>query len=130
MKRWDKLKDYLPIHRSIQLVGCCFEDPAGRRRTGAGPDHHRNQAGRCAYISSCRYARMLDELGHAPEANLAIGRAAARPDVKPWADILSLICDKTMAADSGLTSKIARAELALWKQDAASALNALAAPAT
>jgi tetratricopeptide (TPR) repeat protein len=73
------------------------------------------------------YARMLDELGHAPEANLAIGRAASHPDVKPWADVLIPICDKTMAADSGLTSKIARAELALWKQDAASALNALAA---
>ncbi len=127
---WDKLKDYVtnPSCPSSLLALAGMTRQALKKETEGleliTTAIKRDDAPTSVLVA---YARMLDELGHAPEANLAIGRAAARPDVKPWADILAPICDKTMAADSGLTSKIARAELALWKQDAATALNALAA---
>jgi tetratricopeptide (TPR) repeat protein len=127
---WDKLKDYTTVPACPASVLAL----AGMARKAMNKDSEglaliteavkRDDAPTSVLTA---YARMLDELGHAPQANLAIGRAAARPDAQPYADILIPICDKTMAADSGLTSKIARAELALWKQDAASALNALAA---
>jgi len=126
---WDKLKDYVtnPACPSSLLALAGMTRQAQKKETEGleliTQAVKRDDAPTSVLVA---YARMLDELGHAPEANLAIGRATARPDAKPYADTLIPICDKTMAADSGLTSKIARAELALWKQDAASALNALA----
>jgi tetratricopeptide (TPR) repeat protein len=127
---WDKLKDYTtaPSCPASVLALAGMTRQAQKKETeGLALITEAVKRDDAPTSVLTAYARMLDELGHAPEANLAIGRAAARPDAEAYADILIPICEKTMAADSGLTSKIARAELALWKQDAASALNALVA---